>query len=1200
MSNTENPTYYSHEWRWREIVRSPEDIRSENASKLHDLEITQLSEDISKSLKWKFDSINLPFNIGAFESTLKTTLDKVMGNPDIPFIAKRKFFEDVRGKIDLLSNITPGHITALRNQRMAMSFWTESIELSGKSEKEIQAHYLQMILMETIGNYITPVAIWLLEAFDAEKLLEKDGEFFHKETLKKTEQYLQKLDQKYWFSFSPDASRFLRNPNNNARTEFLKLIQKGILSKHPNGLQIEQMIKNAPSSVLTDKNSSLRKGADIDFWWKKINIIDAYREYTTVISSWQAIEREVRTTRAIALADWVISKMKNWLGMEQLKSEFDYLEWDDLANKMKNASIADTIILITQFATIAPVIWDIWWWTLDVVGTATGVSVDGAMMSTAERAISGVFGGLGILVVGGWLNRARKAWKLAKVGKALSEALKSLPNKIEATVKSGVVIPEKALVLFKDIAKRLWGEAGRRIEIIVERLKSWTQQKLQAKFPNTTRVLSWEQSRRIPKIKPEELNVDKYALSQDAKDAIKKIVLEWNIKTPIARIEANIRGLNMMSTRPFLNSDIESVIRVLEKHKELDLPTILKDYEVQSIQFEYFLKLLLIQDKSTPYTDLLKYILAWNHYFYNWILRLETIDERLRYIQGWNRAEVYLQRNLRNFSIFFWDAWVDPGLILAKKFQESWIDLSLVDRISEQIPMLQYKEWGFDMIYYTRKQFIDDILKWDSVSITKDIIETSLKGVLEKIREFWKTDSVNGSTVQVPTASAWDNITEASTPLFDRYQELLGMPVEFNPKEWLDYIRRLIGEQRIIAMKVWKQRLKEQLDIIADIPTKVKNLSETIDFSRLPKEEIMQWIIGKLQHMFEHLSVEQRKEILLGIEKYVDRKMIVHKYAENPLYKDNPKKLIADAYWIDVWKLKWEVTAEIDGANFTFYVHREDDYKLIYAFWDEEVAKNSPSSGWFASSRSKIPELKWTISVVNWPNDGNIYRKWTKVHETRHMDNQILMPDHSLRVSDSLSYAKDEIIAFLNDAKRNIEEIKMVLLKKWDTALYDYYKDMEKSNPDIYKGVRRLYEHELITAIDIAHKMLKANIPNYLDILAITPVRQWSHLEWIYLSPHLSQQEKILKNIQMIFEKTGELHSAINADLISIFWKDKMQLAQIFCLTLISTVVVQYILEKHYPEWDDDLKNNADVFFSKIREFLNPETIQKYFRDFLK
>lgn len=54
---------------------------------------------------------------------------------------------------------------------------------------------------------------------------------------------------------------------------------------------------------------------------------------------------------------------------------------------------------------------------------------------------------------------------------------------------------------------------------------------------------------------------------------------------------------------------------------------------------------------------------------------------------------------------------------------------------------------------------------------------------------------------------------------------------------------------------------------------------------------------------------------------------------------------------------------------------------------------------------------------------------------------------------------------------------------------------MEKSNPDMYKGVRRLYEQELITAIDIAHKMQKANIPNYLDILAITPVRQWSHLE---------------------------------------------------------------------------------------------------------
>jgi hypothetical protein len=82
-----------------------------------------------------------------------------MKNPTMPFIAKRKFLEDVNSKVTLLSNITLADIENLKTQRNVMSLGVEAMELSGKTEKEKQAFYLNKILTETIGKYITPTAL---------------------------------------------------------------------------------------------------------------------------------------------------------------------------------------------------------------------------------------------------------------------------------------------------------------------------------------------------------------------------------------------------------------------------------------------------------------------------------------------------------------------------------------------------------------------------------------------------------------------------------------------------------------------------------------------------------------------------------------------------------------------------------------------------------------------------------------------------------------------------------------------------------------------------------------------------------------------------------------------------------------------------------------------------------------------------------
>jgi hypothetical protein len=107
-----------------------EQIKSSISADLHSLESEATSKKISTILKGKFDSLGLSFDVAKFEKTMQDALSSVMGNPDIPFIAKRKFLEDVNSKVDLLSSVTPADIENLKTQRNVMSFGVEAMELS--------------------------------------------------------------------------------------------------------------------------------------------------------------------------------------------------------------------------------------------------------------------------------------------------------------------------------------------------------------------------------------------------------------------------------------------------------------------------------------------------------------------------------------------------------------------------------------------------------------------------------------------------------------------------------------------------------------------------------------------------------------------------------------------------------------------------------------------------------------------------------------------------------------------------------------------------------------------------------------------------------------------------------------------------------------------------------------------------------------
>jgi hypothetical protein len=85
--------------------------------------------------------------------------------------------------------------------------------------------------------------------------------------------------------------------------------------------------------------------------------------------------------------------------------------------------------------------------------------------------------------------------------------------------------------------------------------------------------------------------------------------------------------------------------------------------------------------------------------------------------------------------------------------------------------------------------------------------------------------------------------------------------------------------------------------------------------------------------------------------------------------------------------------------------------------------------------------------------------------------------------------------------------------------LYDYYED-EKSDLTKYRKLRDMYEKELDIILKIAENMKYAKIPNYIDLLTITRVRQWGLLEDLYLnSKSIKFKIFINKSLHKIFKK---------------------------------------------------------------------------------
>ncbi len=441
--------------------------------KIDERNMNTLATQLSIKIDTKLANQNIPFDIQGFKSKIIKYLEQVYLNPDIPSIAKDKFKDDILKKIDLISTIEPSDITSLRKNRNIWSLGIESLELQtkfGNDEVKKQAYFFEKILDKNIREYIEPVSKSLVVAF-SESQKQIGITQYHEKTLNTFQKNISLLDKKYGIDAIAEIDKITKDTKWNtggdiSREDLYRKIGMYVvnaLNKKnpiPLGYHIQGIIKNGRLGQWSKQGK----------WTEAItpsgpkDIVDIVLEYGQIIWKFERTEWEIRETRSIALATGVSTDIKNILWMDQLKSEFDHITPENVEKKLKNASFADTVILMTQLTQLTPVIGDIWSWFDGIINAYSGINVDGAKLTTLERSLYGIFGVLWITVIGGIATRAHKAWKVAQLLKSLEGIKKYLPEKLENFLKTSGKISEPVKNQIIAFGKMMGGEVAIRIE----------------------------------------------------------------------------------------------------------------------------------------------------------------------------------------------------------------------------------------------------------------------------------------------------------------------------------------------------------------------------------------------------------------------------------------------------------------------------------------------------------------------------------------------------------------------------------------------------------------------------------------------------------------------------------------------------------------------------------------------------------------
>ncbi len=503
-------------------------------------------------------------------------------------------------------------------------------------------------------------------------------------------------------------------------------------------------------------------------------------------------------------------------------------------------------------------------------------------------------------------------------------------------------------------------------------------------------------------------------------------------------VDINYSELKSLQKFIPLYSEYTSKLIKLAKEKKEKVTTLLKNYD-----FSYILKKLNIREKK---------------------LTSKSPHEQLWYNKDWVKSESLKnsikQSNIIKESKYDWKKEF-PNLFIEKenyksldlRWKEKWKYIyeslwEIPDNIKIVIEKMDIDE-STDILY-DMKKIIQQLES--QISIQPEDIKINILNYLEKYLQ--KIKIVN--------------------KYYNKYKN--------NPKELLAMMRG-INNKYVEA---------------DDIDDHVKSLISKIDITDKDFDinNLYEQLCSKIKLVnMDNLNEDDIKKI--SIELLIENNLISTSEAYILDISELSQKLFNNLKWIKAENIKWWVTLEKNSTNLTFYIDNEKDFNVV---WRSNINKRDVeySCWWFSSSWSKIPELKYTLNVVNWTREGD-YQKITRKHENIHSENKIFMPDYNSL--DMLSEAKDEILARVwswQDKKETIEWMSKV----WDWSLYDWYEKYRKKwyvYSHKYESLRKLYEQELLYIIEIAYAMKKLEVPNYLDILRFTPVRKWRYLKKVFL-----------------------------------------------------------------------------------------------------
>lgn len=320
------------------------------------------------------------------------------------------------------------------------------------------------------------------------------------------------------------------------------------------------------------------------------------------------------------------------------------------------------------------------------------------------------------------------------------------------------------------------------------------------------------------------------------------------------------------------------------------------------------------------------------------------------------------------------------------------------------------------------------------------------------------------------------------------------------------------GDQNINESKIprWWKLISEWFEL-AQLPEKLRKvLSDPKIYDAIDGDDwtdAIDDVVAQLLNLDESVRSKYKEQIKEIQWRYAMNAIMIRHYTRMEKYKDNPRQLLADIRWVDVSKLVGNITADIDITDICFYIENWDDAQLLYG-------KNSSVLGW-AGWTNRIRDLNNCCRYVirkNISDDSDDTDTMTKIHEQRHTENKKLdivklWVEHSTdaqRLEYILERWKDEIIAHLTDWNTTQNSLFRTLTEDINSSddgdWYDYIRWL-KTPPENMATLVVYYNDKINTLIGIALACRKANIPNYLDLLAILPTKYWHLLQSTFLNP---------------------------------------------------------------------------------------------------